>query len=157
MFNWVRDIGSLLGLITGAVYFFDRLAKGRPIASLTISHRDGRKLACIRIVNVSKYDIAIINFSVDPKTYFLSQDMEIKNIVRGASGEKRLFMLKPEESKELIIAPLFKDNLALEAGPAHNVCFSFWWRRGNATWLRQFPVRVRTSTTTIRQYGLEES
>jgi hypothetical protein len=81
--------------------------------------------------------------------------MEVKNIVRGAAGRKHLFMLKPNESKELVIAPIIKNGVALEVRP-HNVCFEFHWRRGNATWLPQFPVRVRTNTATIRKYGLEE-
>jgi hypothetical protein len=64
-------------------------------------------------------------------------------------------MLKPNESKELVIAPIVKDGMALEVRP-HNVCFKFHWRRGNATWLPRFPVRVRTDTATIRRYGLVE-
>src|SRR6266536_1383625 len=110
MFAWIRDIGSLLGLITAVFYFYDRLAKGRPIPSLTISESDVR-----------------------PPTYFLAPDMELKSIVRGAAGRKHLFMLKPNEGKELVIAPIIKDGLALEVN-SHNVCFEFRWRRGDATW-----------------------
>jgi hypothetical protein len=155
MIEALKSIGSIVGLLTGVTYFYDRLAKGRPIASLTISKQDGRKRACIRVVNASQYDIAITDFDVHPATYFLSETLDTRDIVRGTMGHKKLFMLKPQESKELIVAPLFKDNLALEAGAPHRVVFSFSWRRGNATWLPQLPVTVRTSTTTIRLYGLE--
>jgi hypothetical protein len=49
VFEWIRDFGSLFGLVAGIVYFYERLPKGRPIASLKISKRDARKLACIRL------------------------------------------------------------------------------------------------------------
>jgi hypothetical protein len=70
-------------------------------------------------------------------------------------GEKPDFMLKPGASKELRIVPRFEGGVPLEIRP-QSLVFSVWWRRGNATWLRQFPVRVRTSTSIIRQYGLEK-
>jgi hypothetical protein len=64
-------------------------------------------------------------------------------------------MLKPGDTKELILAPNFKDNLPLELTPQRIRVQIAWWR-GNATWLPQVPVFVWTSTQTIRCYGLKK-
>jgi hypothetical protein len=80
----------------------------------------------------------------------------VRRLMRGAAGRSPYFMLKSGESKELKIAPMCnKDGLPLEITP-HTVTFLIFWRRGKATWLPQIPVVVRTSTRTIRKYGLEE-
>jgi hypothetical protein len=136
------------------VYFFDRIAKGRPIASLTITRKNERKLACIRISNPSSYDIAVLGADVFPGVYSLAEDAEVRSFVRAAAGSVPYFMLKPGEDKELILAPNFKDNLPLELTP-QRITIRIAWRRGNATWLPQLPVYVWTSTQTVRRYALE--
>lgn len=50
-------------------------------------------------------------------------------------------MLKPGDTKELILAPNFKDNLPLELTPQRIRVQIAWWR-GNATWLPQVPDSV---------------
>ena len=110
-----------------------------------------RKLACIRVTNIGDYDIAVIDASVSPKIYFLTEDMEVRTLIEGASGHCPSFMLKPREEKELRIAPRFKDGVPLEA-QKKNVTFRISWRRCNMTWLPQVPVYVRTSTPSIRKY-----
>jgi hypothetical protein len=156
MIEELKAIGSFVGLLTGAFYFYDRLAKGRPIASLTIAKDGTRKLACIRISNPSAYDIAVTDATVRSNTYFLTENLETRSLVEGAAGYRPYFMLRPGEAKELVIAPLYKNNVALEVRP-HRVSFWIWWQRGNATWLPQLPVWVLTSTPTIRKYGLERT
>jgi hypothetical protein len=44
------------------------------------------------------------------------------------------FVLKPGDSKELIIMPKFKDGIAIEAMGNRYIEFWIHWRRGNATW-----------------------
>ena len=156
MIEFIKTVGSFIGLLTGVAYFYDRIAKGRPIASLTITKDGSRKLACIRISNPSSYDIAVLDALVSPSdVYFLVEDLETRSLVAGGVGRRPSFMLKPSESKELILAPKFKNNLAVEVTP-QRVAFRFSWRRGNATWLPQVPVWVLTNTETIRKYGLQE-
>ncbi|HZS56792.1 MAG TPA: hypothetical protein VFA65_20465 [Bryobacteraceae bacterium] len=155
MIEFLKTLGSFLGLFTSAVFFYDRMAKGFPIGSLTIEEETGRKLACIRISNPSDYDIAILSSTVKPDIYFLSEKMDVRNLVGGAAGHSPYFMLKPKESKLLIIVPKFAGSMALELKP-QSVKFRFSWRRCNATWMPQWPLHICTHTQTIRKYGLEK-
>ena len=131
--------------------------KGRPVASLTITEDTGRKLVCIRVSNISPYDVAIIGMKVKPPVYFLTESLEVRRLIEGAVGYKPSFMLKPGKEKQLILAPNFQGNVAIEALAAQRVTVWISWRRGNATWLPQVLLTVSTDTTTIRQFGLEKS
>jgi hypothetical protein len=64
MLEILRDIGSLVGLITGVFYAFDRLVRGRPVASFTVSEENGRPSPRISITNVSPYDITIEDVTI---------------------------------------------------------------------------------------------
>jgi hypothetical protein len=66
------------------------------------------------------------------------------------------FILKPDESKELLIMPKFEGGMPVEAIKNQYVEFWIYWRRGNATWQPQLPVPVCTTTGTIRQLGSVE-
>jgi hypothetical protein len=132
MIELVQDICSFLGLVTGVVYFYDRMAKDRPIASLTITKQGTRKIACIRVGNVSDYDIAILDATVTPVVYFLTEDLETRSLIEGAAGSRPYFMLKPREEKEFVFAPHFKGGVAVEVVGDQRVAFRLSWRRGNA-------------------------
>lgn len=155
MIEEIKTVGSTVGLFSGIFLIYDRIARGRPIASLTILMDGTRKIPCIRISNITPHDVAITDTAVRPKTYFLVEELDVRRVVRGAAGRSPFFMLKAGESRELKIAAMFKDGIPLEIAP-HKVTFLFYWRRGNATWMPQIPVAVRTSTGIIRKYGLEE-
>jgi hypothetical protein len=53
MMEEIKLIGSIVGLLTGVLYFYDRFVKGRPVASLTISREKGLLSLRIRISNAS--------------------------------------------------------------------------------------------------------
>jgi hypothetical protein len=114
-----------------------------------------RKIAAIRITNTGDYDIAVLNATVTPRVYFSTEDMEVRTPLQGAAGQEPSFLLKPWEDKQLFIAPHFENGIARELTP-QRVSFRIAWRRCNATWLPQVPVFVRTNTTTIRRFALEE-
>ena len=152
MSGWFTSIGVLFGWLSGLFLLYDRYAKGRPIASFTVKDEGTRKLGCIRITNISDYDIAIIDACVKPEVYFLTEDMETRTLLYGAGGRRPTFLLKPRQEKELIIAPLYTNGTARHLKD-QNVTFRISWRRGNTTWLPQMPVYVRANTSTIRQYA----
>jgi hypothetical protein len=154
MIEFFKTLGSFLGLISFPFLIYDRIMKWRPIASLTIKMEGSHKVACIRISNITPHDFAIIGASVTPKVYFLTEDFEIKTLIKGAAGKPLNLMLKAGETVELGIAPIIENGVPLETNP-QNVRFSVFWRRGNATVIPQFPAVVWTSTETIRQYGLD--
>jgi hypothetical protein len=68
MIEEIKTVGSFVGLLTGVFLIYDRYAKGRPIASLTILMDGTRKIPCIRISNITPYDFAITDTRVRPKT-----------------------------------------------------------------------------------------
>jgi hypothetical protein len=155
IFESIKTLGSVVGLLTGIVVVYDRLAKGRPSASLTISTYQGRPSPRIRINNTSPHDIAVFDITAHPETYLVAEGGEAEDRLRASLGQRPYFMLKPAEQKEIWMLPKFENNLPLEITPGR-VVFRIWWRRGNATWLPQVPVAVRTSTETIRKFGLEK-
>jgi hypothetical protein len=148
MIEWLKPIGALGGL---AANLFDRFAKGRPTASFTVKDQGTRKVGCIRIKNKGDYDIAIIDVCVKPEVYFLTEDMEVRTLIEGAAGRRPTFMLKPEQEKELIIAPLYTNGLPRDRED-QNVTFRISWRRCNVTRLPQIPMYVHSSTSTVRPY-----
>jgi hypothetical protein len=151
----LSEIGGIVGLFGGLLVFYDRYYKGRPIASLTVKviGTSGRKLVCVRIKNITPYDIAILGAENRQRVYFLTEDQEARSIIEGAAGtQKFAFMLKPEETKELIIQSRFDGGVPLEAVNRY-VEFVIRWRRGNSTWMPQVPIFVCTTTKVLRQLG----
>jgi hypothetical protein len=65
MLEVIKTLGSYIGLLTGLVVLYDRMAKGRPVASLTIGEENGRPSPRIRVSNPSPYDIAILDVTVN--------------------------------------------------------------------------------------------
>jgi hypothetical protein len=156
VFEAIKTTGSFVGLLAGIAVVYDRLARGRPSASLTISTYLGdRPSPRIRISNTSRLDIAVLDITVHPEIYLTAEGGQPEDRLRASLGERPSFMLKPGEQREIWILPKFENNIALEIKPGR-VAFRVSWRRGNATWLPQVPVTVRTSTLMIRKYGLEK-
>jgi acetyl esterase/lipase len=65
-------------------------------------------------------------------------------------GRSPKFLVKPDEEKNLIIAPLFGGALAREATQGGRANFYVSWRSGNSTWWWRRAVPVWTHTDTIR-------
>src|SRR5262245_46874763 len=114
MIETVKTIGSLVGLATGIFILYDRLARGRPVASLTISRENERPSPRIRISNPSSYDVAILNVTCHPRVYLLTDQEGPEGNLRASFGHIPDFMLKPGESKEVRIVPRFEDGVPLE-------------------------------------------
>jgi hypothetical protein len=155
MMEEIKLIGSIVGLLTGVLYFYDRFVKGRPVASLTISREKGLLSLRIRISNASSYDVAIVGVTAHPKVYLLAEQEGAEGNLRASFGEIPSFMLKPSGEREVRIVPRFDNGVAMELVP-RRVIFCVWWRRGNATWLPQLPIPVFTSTTTIQKFRAEK-
>ena len=149
-------LGAIVGFIGGGIVLFDRYYKGRPIASLSTMDDEGRKCICIRIKNTTVYDIGILDLVVKPPIYHLAENMSTRNIIKGAIGRSPKFLVKPDEEKNLIIAPLFDGALAREATQGGRVNFYVSWRSGNSTWWWRQAVPVCTHTDTIRLFGLTD-
>jgi hypothetical protein len=149
----IGEIGGIVGLISAGIVWMDRYYKGRPVVSLTTQNDSGQTLICIRITNTTPYDIAVVGSNVRPAIYYLTEDRDTQSLIEGQRGKVPQFMLKPTDSKLLILMPYIKNGAPLEIG-AKRVDFWIQWRRGNATWLWQPPLAVCTSTDAISLYGL---
>jgi hypothetical protein len=143
------DIAAYIGFLTGIFTFWDRYAKGRPIAFLVSKSTE----VWLCISNPGDYSIFISIKTTPPKVFFLSRDLERRSIINGAiegqlSGITN-WSINPKESAEFLIGDLVKDEVARLAD--RRVRFSVSWRRGSVTWLWQLPVTVRTKTSTINK------
>ncbi len=150
----VKTLGSFVGLLTGVVFFYDRLAKGRPVAYLSFKDNEDRS-AYLSVENPSTYGIAILGIAVRPEVFGIAEDLEPRSILRAAAGSTVSFVLAPGAGKDLFVISKFKDGLPLELN-ANLVAFRILWRRGNATWIPQLPVSVRTNMQTIRTFSMEK-
>jgi hypothetical protein len=105
MIEWLKSIGALGELFAkiGAL-----VIKGQPTASFTVRDEGTRKLGCIRIMNNSEHDIAIIDACVKPEVYFLTEDMEVRTLIEGAAGRRPRFLLKPQQEKAVHCTTLQK-------------------------------------------------
>jgi hypothetical protein len=154
--NWfaiVGAVGGIVGMIGGLLSLRDRFAKGRPIASLTTTTHGSQKLLAIRIKNTTEYDVVIKGASERRGVYFLAEDFDTRNLLRGQlqEGMFKPFMLKPTEKKELILMPKFQGGMAVEALGKAKIRVLIYWRRGNATSRPQLPVAVCADTEMLRR------
>jgi hypothetical protein len=153
--NWfaiVGAVGGIVGMIGGLLSMRDRFAKGRPIASLTTATHGSRKLLTIRIKNTTEYDVVINGASERRGVYFLAEDFDTGNLLRGQlqEGMFKPFMLKPTESKELVLLPKYQGGVAVEALRKTKIKVLIYWRRGNATSRPQLPVMISADTQMLR-------
>jgi hypothetical protein len=84
----------------------------------------------------------------------LAKNLNTRTIIKGVMGKSPKLLLKPDEEKSLIIAPLFDGSIAREVSQAGRVNFYVNWRSGNSTWWWRRAVPVCTHTETIRLFGL---
>ncbi len=122
-------------------------------ASLTTITHGSQWLLGVRIKNTTEYDVVIIGASERRGVYFLAEDFDTGNLLRGQlqEGMFKPFMLKPTESKELILMPKFQGGVAVEALGKTKIKVLIYWRRGNSTSRPQLPVAVCADTQTLRR------
>jgi hypothetical protein len=138
--------GAFVGLLTGAFTLWDRYARGRPIAFLAFAQDN----VLLRISNPGDYSIFILSVKVTPKIFFLRRGPDVRTIIEDQLSGITYWPIDPKGNAEFVIADRFEGGrkLSLTDQP---VLFSVSWRRGSTTWLPQFPVTVRTRTSTVNK------
>jgi hypothetical protein len=108
MLEIIKTVGSIMGLLSFPFFLYDRYAKWRPVASLTVRLEGARKVPCIRVSNPTPYDLMVLGSATKPKVYYLTENTETREIIAGSMGRTPSFVLKAGESKELVICRMKK-------------------------------------------------
>jgi hypothetical protein len=146
LMSFFTAVAAYIGLLTGMFTFWDRYAKGRPIAFLVFEAKEAR----LRISNPGDYSIFILSTKTIPEVFFLSRDASIRSILKGQFSGITYWPIEPKGIAEFVIRDLHTDGAA-RGLKDQRVRFSVSWRRGSVTWLWQLPVTVRTRTSTINK------
>lgn len=136
--------------MTGAIAVYDRIAKGRPIATITYEKKDYDTSVGITITNAGDATAVILKASVTPDIYFLTFNLETRSLIEGQLNPLKSFFINPKGSVRLFFVPRFKNGVNMDLHD-QAVRFSFSWRRGDATWLPQCPLTIRTRTLLIQK------
>jgi hypothetical protein len=147
MIEEIKLVGSIVGLLTGAYAFWDRLLRGRPLAF--IAYDDQKRLLVLRIKNVSQIDVLIIGFDMKPRHYRVSTGSSVREIADAIVDAPSLSVITPGETKDFQFFESPKR--AVEEHPFSRVRFVIRWRKANATWIRQIPVWVLTSKADLER------
>lgn len=164
MYQTLQTVGSFCGLFAFGFSAFERLFKGRPIASVS-SKQNGQGLSpSIRITNISHYDIAVLGIKVKPDVYRIALSDTPKDLLRASFGQSVEFILPPGAAREVFLArgptqarPRPEGGYSLDGIKNQRLRITIFWRRGNITWLPQIPVWVWTSTSFIIERSKEQS
>jgi hypothetical protein len=77
----ITPVGALVGLLTGIFTFWDRYARGRPIAFLNVEVDGDEFTPKLVVSNPGDYAIFLLNVRVLPKIYFLNRGKQIRTLL----------------------------------------------------------------------------
>jgi hypothetical protein len=80
LFELAKTVGAFIAIPTAIFVFWDRLARGRPIVSLTVKDEPIKDSRFLTITNVGKYDIAIREVRVRPQIYGTTKGNSMQEI-----------------------------------------------------------------------------
>jgi hypothetical protein len=83
---------AYIGLLTGIFTFWDRYAKGRPIAFLVFEANEAR----LRISNPGDYSIFILSAKTTPEVFFLSRGSDIRTIIEDQLSDITYWPIEPK-------------------------------------------------------------
>ena len=144
----VETIGSYCGLIAFVFTVTDRFLKNRPVADISMIQRGQTRVPQITLKNVDDRSIIVRGIEVRPDAYFVEPGSEVRDLVEAQRKGFPRILLKPGETQEFTIYSKCKDGIPLET-QYNRVRAVIHWRRGNAMWLPQPPVRVFLTTTEL--------
>ncbi len=151
MLEAITLIGAIVGLATGVFTFWDRLARGRPLAWLTVTIRTGGTPADpgVRIKNPGPTDLLIQGVRPHPADiYSVAKDHSIKATMTALDADVNL-LLRP--GQEHVLAIVDRRVAAAQKDASQRVRFSIYWCKTSSTWLPQFPVVIHSSTHDIQR------
>jgi hypothetical protein len=132
---WLREFGSVAGLLSLAVVVVDRLFKDRPRASITI----GDYGPMVAISNPAAVEMTVTGYRIFPPAYGLARNESLNNIVRGAVGEQFSLLIKAGGSENFVLLSLSKGEVVQTDVHGRGLILLFW-RKNSSLWLPQIPV-----------------
>jgi hypothetical protein len=151
MLETIKTVGAFAGLLTTAFVIWDRWARGRPLAWVTIKKFGVNPYTYIRIKNPGPADVFILAVRAYPSgTYFIARDQSSQAIVDASLKIDTNVLLWQGETRDLPILPFRKPSeMAKDAPQAVRVVI--YWRKTSSSWLPQVPVMIITSTADIER------
>jgi hypothetical protein len=150
MLETIRLIGAIVGLATGAFTVWDRWARGRPLAWVTIK-KIVNPIEYIRIKNPGPADVFILGVRAHPPIYGIAKDHSAGAIVEATLNIDANVLLWQGETCDLPLIDLRNQAEIPKDAPPQPVRFVIYWRKTSSTWLRQIPVVIMTSTHDIKR------
>jgi hypothetical protein len=135
----IKLFGGIAGLATAAFTIWDRLARGRPLAYVTLKGSPGNPYQYVRVKNVDRMDILITAIRPSPSRFRISKGHSLRAIVGAAMGERPAAILAPEQEHDFPV--IIKSD-----EPASTIWFFISWRRASVTWMPLPPKVISTST-----------
>jgi hypothetical protein len=134
---WLRELGSIAGLLSLGFVVYDRFFKDRPHASVTMGDYGPQVL----ITNPSSTDITITGYRVFPAAYGIARDDSMNNVVSAAAGEKFSVSIKSGSEAMFPLITKSKDGRKQTEVYRRGVICLFW-RKNSSLWLPQIPLRT---------------
>jgi hypothetical protein len=132
---WLRELGSIAGLLSLGYVVFDRLFKDRPRASITM----GDYGPLVLIANPSSTDVTMIGYRVMPAAYGIARDDGQNSIVAAAAGEQFSATIKAASDASFVLLTRSKDGKKQTEIHRRGAIFIFW-RKNSSLWLPQIPI-----------------
>jgi hypothetical protein len=157
MLEAIKLVGGIAGLLTTAFVIWDRWARGRPLAWVTIKKLGVNPYKYIRIKNPGPADVFILRVRAYPsRPYGIARDHSTKAILEAAfKSDAKVFLWQGDVIDLPIIElskPVVEDqHKATEAPTNQSVWFVIYWRKTSSSYLRQVPVMIMTSTRDIER------
>lgn len=150
MLEMIKLVGSFAGLVSAAFLFWDRWVRGRPLAWVTAKKLGAASYEYIRVVNPGPGGVFIRRIDVSPPIYGIAKDHSAGAIAGTLGDEDVHVFLEPGKTHDLVLIDRRNQLEVPNDAPPQRVYIFIRWRKTSSSWLRQFPVRVVTSTDVIR-------
>ena len=132
MLEAIKLVGAIFGLLTTAFVIWDRWARGRPLAWVTIKKWRVNPLEYIRIKNPGPSDVFILAVRAQPPIYGITRDRSSQAIADALSFnvDVNVLLLGGEEYD----LPIIPNRVSFpKDAPPRSVRFVIYWRKTSSS------------------------
>ena len=121
---WLRELGSVAGLLSLGIVVFDRFFKDRPRASIVMADYGPHVL----IANPSGTDVTMTGYRVIPAAYGIARDDKPNSVFSAATGDQFSAVVKAGSDASFPLLTRSKDGRKQTEVHERGVIFIFWRR-----------------------------